>query len=127
MENEYSVSLSTGGNFDVSLSEEGLAALEAGTFSVSLQSLGDQSSGGGSAVSRLINLTDVNTTNLSGTTDKFVLIYDAPSNSFKFVNPDAVIDNAISSSPGPAGLTDTAIDYLDSALDDKIDLDGGSF
>ena len=127
MENEYSVSLSSGGNFDVSLSDEGLAALEAGTFSVSLQSLGDQSSGGGSAVSRLINLTDVNTTNLSGTTDKFVLIYDAPSNSFKFVNPDNVIDNAISDSPGPAGLTDTAINYLDDALDDKIDLDGGSF
>lgn len=127
MENEYSISLSTGGNFAVSLSEEGLASLEAGTFSVSLQSLGDQSSGGGSAVSRLINLTDVNTTNLSGTTDKFVLIYDAPSNSFKFVNPDAVIDNAIASSPGPAGLTDTAIDYLDEVLDDKIDLDGGSF
>lgn len=78
-------------------------------------------------MSRLINLTDVNTTNLSGTTDKFVLIYDAPSNSFKFVNPDNVIDNAISDQPGPAGLTDTAINYLDTALDDKIDLDGGSF
>jgi hypothetical protein len=126
MENQYFVSLSDDGGFAVSLSDEGLAALEAGSFSVALQSLGDSSSGGGS-VSRLFNLSDVNTTNLTGATDKFVLTYDAPSNSFKFVNPDEVIDTAIADSPGPAGLTDTAIDYLDTALDDKIDLDGGTF
>lgn len=126
MENQYFVSLANDNGFAVSLSDDGLAALEAGSFEVALQSLGDSSSGEGS-VSRLFNLSDVNTTNLTGATDKFVLTYDAASNSFKFVNPDEVIDNAIADSPGPAGLTNTAIDYLDDVLDDKIDLDGGTF
>ena len=127
MANEYNVSLGNDEDFSVSLSSAGLSALESGSFTVALQGSGTSGGGGSGEVDKLIQLNDVNVTNLSSGTDKFVLVYDAPSNSFKFINPDEVIDSAIGDNPAPEGLTSTAIDYLDDVLDDKIDLDGGSF
>lgn len=92
----------------------------------------DSSSGVGS-VSNLRDILDIQSTNLdsaSGAGDKFVLTFDASQNKFVFVNPDAVIDAAVGAGatfPAPAGISSAAIDYLDTALDDKIDLDAGSF
>ena len=84
-------------------------------------------------VSNLRGLDDVDTSAIpSGTSagDKFVLTYDAANNRFTFVNPDTVIDNAVgvgATYPAPVGLSTQTIDYLDTALDDKIDLDAGTF
>ena len=110
------------------------SATAAGGLSVSL---GGGGSGGGSEVERLSELTDVNVTNLTSSTNRFVLVYDAGSQSFKFVNPDEVVDAAVGTNtvPGGApetvGLTDESINYItnemDVALDNKIDLDAGTF
>ena len=91
------------------------------------------SGGGGSDVERLTELQDVNTSNLTSSTNRFVLIYDAGTGGFKFVNPDEVVDAAVGTgtvpggAPAAQGLSSDTIDYLDEVLDDKIDLDAGSF
>lgn len=85
------------------------------------------------SVSNLRGLDDVDTSAIpsgSSTGDKFVLTYDAGNNKFTFVNPDEVIDNAVgvgATYPPPVGLSTETINYLDTALDDKIDLDAGTF
>ena len=90
-------------------------------------------SGVGGEVSNLRNLDDVDTSAIpsgSSAGDKFVLTYDAGNNRFTFVNPDTVIDTAVgvgATFPPPVGLSTQTIDYLDTVLDDKIDLDAGTF
>ena len=92
----------------------------------------DSATGVGS-VSNLRDLGDVDVTAIpsgSSAGDKFVLTFDATNNKFTFVNPDAVIDAAVgvgATYPSPVGLSTQTIDYLDTALDDKIDLDAGTF
>ena len=91
------------------------------------------SGAGVGTVSNLRGLDDVDTSAIpsgSSTGDKFVLTYDASNNRFTFVNPDSVIDSAVgvgATYPPPVGLSTQTIDYLDTALDDKIDLDAGTF
>ena len=91
------------------------------------------STGVGGDVANLRDLGDVDVTAIpsgSSAGDKFVLTFDASNNKFTFVNPDEVIDNAVgvgATFPPPVGLSTQTIDYLDTALDDKIDLDAGTF
>ena len=84
--------------------------------------------GGGSGVGDLANLQDVDA---SGQSDRWVLVYDAASNAYKFVDPDEVINAAANVTPtsgtSSVGLSTAAVDYLDKALDDKIDVDAGTF
>ena len=93
----------------------------------------DSVAGAGGSVSNLRDLSDIDTTSVpqgSSAGDKFVLTYDAGNNRFTFVNPDSVIDAAVgvgATFPPPVGLSTQTIDYLDTALDDKIDLDAGTF
>ena len=98
---------------------------------------GGGSGSGGSDVERLSELSDVNITNLTSNTNRFVLVYDAPSSSFKFVNPDEVIDAAVGSgtvpggAPAAGGLSADSLGYIENEMDDrldnKIDLDAGTF
>jgi hypothetical protein len=115
--------------------------LENNQFSVRLVSSGPSESfavnlqgAGGSDVDRMTQLTDVDTSNLTDADqNRFVLVYDASTSAFKFVNPDEVIDAATGAStvpggaPPSAGISAEALQYLDDALDDKVDLDAGSF
>ncbi len=84
-------------------------------------------------VANLRDLADVDSTPVpsgSSAGDKFVLTFDASNNRFTFVNPDSVIDAAVgvgATFPAPVGLSTQTIDYLDTVLDDKIDLDAGTF
>ena len=84
-------------------------------------------------VANLRDLADVDSTPVpsgSSAGDKFVLTYDAGNNRFTFVNPDSVIDAAVgvgATFPPPVGLSTQTIDYLDTVLDAKIDLDAGTF
>ena len=100
-----------------------------GGISVTVGAGGAGTSGVGD-VQKLTELLDVDSSNLSTTTNKFVLTYDSGDSKFKFINPDDVIDSAVGISttdPTPSGLSDDTIDYLDDVLDNKIDLDAGEW
>lgn len=63
-------------------------------------------------------------------TDKYVLVWDSNSQTAKWVNPDVVLNNAASgelTQPGLGTYTAPFLDALDIDLDDRIDIDGGSF
>lgn len=85
------------------------------------------------SVANLRDLLDVNSSNLQSgqaATNKFVLTYDATTDRFVFTNPDDVLDAAVgvnTMSPPQTGLSTATIDYLDDALDNKIDLDAGEW
>lgn len=86
--------------------------------------------GGLGGVANLADILDVDTSNLDGSTNKYVMVYDAVRQKYVFVNPDAVIDASVgvtTSDPAPAGMTQDTIDYLDKELDNKIDLDAGQW
>jgi len=125
------VSDNGGSVFNVSVDDNEVADVNlVGEGSSPVQVIVQSAVSGADSVASLKDLLDVNSSNLSGTTNKFVLAYDAPTDKFKFVNPDDVIDSAVgvtTADPLPVGLTTQTIDYLDVALDNKIDLDAGEW
>ena len=83
-------------------------------------------------VANLRDISDINSTMISaGIGTSFVLTYDAVEDNFKFVSPDAIIDSAVGNESGPAGFSaqviNNLVDTLDVQLDDKIDLDAGTW
>jgi hypothetical protein len=64
---------------------------------------------------------------LSGVNDKYVIMYDASTQKYKAVNPDAVLSASSSTEIIQPGLPNDFINTLDVDLDNKIDLDAGSF
>jgi hypothetical protein len=87
---------------------------------------------GVSQVANLSDITDIDTTNLNDSTSNYVLSYDPTTKKYKFINPDEVIASAVGVStsgnnPTPSGFTPETIDYLDAALDNRIDMDAGEF
>ena len=67
---------------------------------------------------------------ISGNNDKYVLMYDALSGKWKDRNPDEVLNAAASTEitqPGLVGFASEFLDRVDIDLDDRIDLDAGSF
>lgn len=65
---------------------------------------------------------DLEDYNASGLGDKYVIMYDAATQKYIPVNPDDVLSNAVT-----GGLPNNFINKLDTDLDNKINLDGGSF
>jgi len=83
-------------------------------------------------VAKLRDILDINSTAISaGVGTNFILTYDATEDNFKFISPDAIVDSAVGSVSGPVGFSTTVIDNLvdelDVQLDDKIDLDAGTW
>lgn len=80
---------------------------------------------------KFTDLTDVNINqnNLDATRTNFVVVYDNAVGAFKLVDPDQVLIAAASSvsNVGYVGLPTAFLNTLDQDLDQKIDLDGGSF
>lgn len=73
------------------------------------------------------NLADLNDVQLSGNNyDKYVLIYDSISGKWKDANPDEVLSAAVTDTVSP-GLPANFENQLDVDLDNKIDLDAGTF
>jgi hypothetical protein len=72
---------------------------------------------------RLDELLDVD---LSGAKDNYILTYDSTTQKYKAVNPDEILSSAVSDTESP-GLPSNFKNQLDIDLDDRIDLDGGSF
>jgi hypothetical protein len=79
------------------------------------------SSEAGSVGGNLSSLYDVD---VSGVSDKFVIMYNATTAKFTAVNPDEVLSAAATTINE---LPQNFIDTLDVDLDDKIDLDAGGF
>jgi hypothetical protein len=101
MTNSYSVKLkSSTPKFKVTVSSE--ASQVAGTFST---------------------LADVNVT---GVSDKYVIMYDAVTQKYTAVNPDDVLTASVTETVSP-GIPAPFIDELDVDLDNRIDLDAGMF
>lgn len=62
------------------------------------------------------------------TTDKYVMVWDASTQKYSFVNPDTVLSAAADASAAiQPGLPQDFIDTLDTDLDNLIDVDAGSF
>jgi len=79
------------------------------------------------ATTRLQDLIDFDASNQN---DKYVIVYDASAQKYKLVNPDDVLNYAAGTEtiqPGLVGYASTFLDRLDTDLDDKIDLDAGTF
>lgn len=68
--------------------------------------------------------TGVGTT--AGSGDGYVLMFDGATQTFKFVNPDEVLSKA-ATEPQQPGLPEDFINQLDNELDDKIDIDAGTW
>jgi hypothetical protein len=80
---------------------------------------------------RFTDLSDVsiNENSLNSTKTNFVVVYNHTIGRFELVDPDQVLVAAAStiSNVGYVGLPTAFINTLDTNLDQKIDLDGGSF
>lgn len=72
----------------------------------------------------LDELTDVE---ISGTNDKYVLMYDSATGKWRDRNPDVVLSAASNTETTQPGLPGDFINTLDVDLDNKIDLDAGTF
>jgi hypothetical protein len=72
------------------------------------------------------NLDELTDVEISGNNDKYVLMYDAASGLWKDVNPDEVL-SAAATEPIQPGLPEDFVDTLDVDLDNRIDLDAGTF
>ena len=86
----------------------------------------------GEEVANLRDISDINSNAISaGVGTNFILTYDATEDNFKFISPDAIVDSAVGNISGPVGFSSTVInnlvDTLDVQLDDKIDLDAGTW
>ena len=63
----------------------------------------------------------------TGIGTNFILSYDPNADNFVFVSPDAVVDSAVGALSGPVGFSTTVVNNLAGELDDKIDLDAGTW
>ena len=59
--------------------------------------------------------------------DKYVIMYNAATQTYNLVNPDQILSAASSTETIEPGLPADFIDTLDVDLDNKIDLDAGNF
>lgn len=66
---------------------------------------------------------DINTADKQ---DKYVVMYNAAENEYRLVNPDEVL-SAATTEPIQPGLPTDFTNQLDIDLDDKIDLDAGTW
>ena len=73
------------------------------------------------------NLDELTDVEISGNNDKYVLMYDATSGKWRDVNPDQVLSASSNTETTQPGLPDDFVNTLDVDLDNKIDLDAGTF
>ena len=79
-------------------------------------------------VANIRDISDIVSTAIgAGIGTHFVLSYDPNADNFVFISPDAVVGSAAGSSSGPAGFDSSIITALGEDLDNKIDLDAGTW
>lgn len=64
---------------------------------------------------------------VSGVKDKYVLMYDSTTQKYKTVNPDDILSASSNTETTQPGLPGDFVNTLDNDLDNKIDLDAGTF
>lgn len=75
-----------------------------------------------------MNLTELSDVLITGNPDNYVLMYDSGLQKWVNKNPDEVLSAAITdTTPGYEGLPSNFENQLDIDLDNRIDLDAGSF
>jgi hypothetical protein len=74
-------------------------------------------------VRKLEELLDVDVSNVE---DNYIIMYDKNLEKYIAVNPDKVLQ-AAATEPVQPGLPNVFLDELDVQLDNRIDLDGGTF
>lgn len=79
--------------------------------------------GGVLVPAKFSDLEDFDTSNLN---DNYLIMYDAATQTYKAVNPDEILSKAVTEPISP-GLPAVFVNKLDIDLDDRIDLDAGSF
>lgn len=85
--------------------------------------------GGYGIPQRLVELDDVSI-NMTNQKNNYVLVYDVNTNKFTLVDPDVVLSAAVLNPENPddqPGLPEDFLNTLDIDLDDRIDVDAGSF
>jgi len=124
---------------DIVVSTEGNGSLVSSVVSLDIAADSDIGTGqievivasvGGGAVANLSDILDVDTSNLSASTNKYIMVYDAQTSKYKFINPDDILDASVgitTTDPTPVGMSTATINYLDDVLDNKIDLDAGEW
>jgi len=78
-------------------------------------------------VSEVANLSDLQDVDITGLEDGYVIMYNATTGKYKAVNPDTILSAASNTELTQPGLPNDFINTLDTNLDDKIDLDAGTF
>jgi hypothetical protein len=73
------------------------------------------------------NLDELSDVEISGVNDKYVLMYDSISGKWKDTNPDEILSASSNTELSQPGLPNDFINTLDIDLDNKIDLDAGTF
>lgn len=119
---DYNISLDTS-SLDIVLNKDSSLVEGGSQFDATLSET--------EVANKFTDLTDVsiNQNNLDATRTNYVVVYDNTIGAFKLVDPDQVLIAAASSigNVGYVGLPTAFISQLDQDLDQKIDLDGGSF
>lgn len=72
----------------------------------------------------LSELLDVDVSNVG---DKYVIMYDSATGKYTAVNPDDVLSASSNTETTQPGLPNDFVNALDVDLDNKIDLDAGTF
>ena len=79
-------------------------------------------------VANLRDISDIVSTALgTGIGTNFILSYDPNADNFVFISPDNVVDSAVQSQSGAVGFSTTVINQISTDLDNKIDLDAGTW
>jgi len=123
---------------DIVVSTEGNGSLVSSVVSLDIAADSDIGTGqievivasAGGGVANLSDILDVDTSNLSASTNKYIMVYDAQTSKYKFINPDDILDASVGITtidPTPVGMSAATINYLDDVLDNKIDLDAGEW
>jgi hypothetical protein len=72
------------------------------------------------------NLSDLSDVDVSGVHDKYLIMYNASTQKYTAVNPDQVLSAATTETLSP-GLPADFMNQMDIDLDNRIDLDAGTF
>jgi len=79
-------------------------------------------------VANLRDISDIISTAVgTGIGTNFVLSYDPNADNFVFISPDNVVDSAAQANSGAVGFSTTVINQISEDLDNKIDLDAGTW